>query len=80
MSYELQLAAEAKAIAQAVQDEIVLIKQHLGQDYEAFLADVESKKAAAAEAAKPLELTDEEKQAIVNARRQILEASLAQKK
>lgn len=77
MSYELQLAAEARAIAQAVADEIALIKEHLGEDYKAFMADVEAKKAAAAEAAKPLELTQEEKDAIVAARAEILKAQLA---
>lgn len=77
MSYELQLAAEARAIAQAVADELANIKEHLGEDYKAFLADVEAKKAAAAEAAKPLELTQEEKEAIINARAEILKASLA---
>lgn len=77
MSYELQLAAEARAIAQAVADELVNIKEHLGEDYKAFMADVEAKKAAAAEAAKPLELTQEEKEAIINARAEILKASLA---
>jgi hypothetical protein len=79
MSYELQLAAEAKAIAQAVADELALIKQHLGEDYQAFIADVEAKKAAAAEAAKPLELTPEEAQAIVAARARILQQELKKK-
>jgi len=76
MSYELQLAAEARAIAQAVADELVLIKQHLGQDYQAFIEDVQIKKAQAAEASKPIELTDEEKQAIIAARAQILKQNL----
>jgi predicted anti-sigma-YlaC factor YlaD len=78
MSYELQLAAQAKAIAERVAEELVLIKEHLGQDFKAFLADVEAKKAAAAEAAKPIELTPEEAQAIVAARARILQQELGQ--
>lgn len=77
MSYELQLAAEAKAIAQAVAEEIALIKEHLGEDFKAFLDKVEAKKAAAAEATKPLELSPEEKQAILQARLQIQQATAA---
>ena len=76
MSYELQLAAEAKAMAQAVIDEVKLIKQHLGEDFQAFLDDVQTKKAVAAEAAKPLELSDEEKQAVIAARARILKHEL----
>lgn len=77
MSFELQLAAEAKKLAEALLTRVETIEQHLGDDFKEFVAKLELDKQVAAEAAAPLELTTEEKQAILSARLQIASETAA---
>lgn len=77
MSYELQVAAEAKKLVEELKDRVALIEEHLGDELKALVAKHEEEKAAAAVASQPLELSPEEKQAILAARLQIASATAA---
>lgn len=72
MSYELQIAAEAKKSVEALAARVALIEELLGDDLKEAQAKQEEAKAAAAIAAQPIELTEGEKQAILAARLQVM--------
>lgn len=74
MSYELQVAAEAKKQAEELAARVGLVEEFLGNDLTEFVAKREQEKVVAAEAAEPIDLTPEEKQAILAARLQIKQA------
>jgi len=77
MSYELQIAAEAKNLVDKLADRVALIEEHLGDDLKELAAEHEANKIKAAQMAAPIELTDAEKKAILDARIAISAATAA---
>jgi hypothetical protein len=65
MSYELQVATDALKLAQNLR---AALEENLGDDFKQSMNEKDQQQALAVEAAKPLELTPEEKLAIINAR------------